>query len=293
MTLTSKTSPYKKGFGPFAPEVYRMPYAYCYRCPFHAEYPSCEVLCADYLAEFFVTHVSPESVAAVVVEPVAGEGGFICPPPGYFPKLAAICRQHGILFIADEVQSGMGRTGTMFALENWGVTADLVTVAKSLAAGMPLSAVVGRAKIMDSVHPSGLGGTYGGNPLACRAALAVLDIFEEEKLLQKAVRLGKVVRKQFEDWQKQFEIIGDVRGMGPMLAMELVRDRLTKNPASEETASLVRYCYENGLIILSCGCFGNVIRTPMPLNISEEHLQKGLGILYEGLKAISKRKKGK
>ena len=180
MSLTSKVKPYKFGFGPYAPEIYRMPFAYCYRCPFGLTYPGCDTACADHLKSFLVSHVAPESTAAVIVEPIQGEGGFITPPPEYFPKLKQICDDNGILFIADEIQTGMGRTGRMFAMEHWGVQADITTVAKSLAAGMPLSAVVGRKDLMDSVHASGIGGTYGANALCCSAALAVMDIFEEE-----------------------------------------------------------------------------------------------------------------
>jgi 4-aminobutyrate aminotransferase/(S)-3-amino-2-methylpropionate transaminase len=286
MTLTSKVKPYKLRFGPFAPEIYRAPYPYCYRCHFNLEYPSCDVACADYLEEFFVSHVAPESTAAIIMEPVAGEGGFIAPPEEYFSKLANICSKHEILFIADEIQSGMGRTGTMFAMEHWGVVPDLITIAKSLAAGMPLSAVVGKAEIMDSVHASGVGGTFGGNPVACRAALAVLDIFEEEDLLQRAVALGHRVKEQFQSWQQEFEFIGDVRGIGAMMALELVKDRKTKEPAADEAKALVRYCYEKGLIILVCGSFNNVIRAPMPLVIKDEQLDKGLSIMYDGLRSL-------
>jgi len=288
MTLTSKVNPYKLGFGPFAPEVYRMPYAYCYRCPFGLTYPSCDVACADYLREFFITHVAAESIAALLVEPITGEGGFITPPPEYFPKLYAICRENGIVFIGDEIQTGMGRTGKMFALEHWKVEADLTIVAKSLAAGMPLSAVVGKREIMDSPHVGGLGGTYGGNPVCCRAALAVLDIFEEEGLLEKAQTLGQKVRQRFDAWQEQFELIGDVRGLGPMLALELVKDRETKEPAAEEAKALVQFCYEKGLILLSCGNFGNVIRILMPLVIEDSQLERGLAVMEEGLSAMGK-----
>jgi len=189
-----------------------MPYAYCYRCPFGFSYPSCEVTCADYLEEFFISHVAAESTAALIVEPITGEGGFITPPPEYFPKLIKICHDNGILFIGDEIQTAMGRTGKMFALEHWGVEPDLMTLAKSLAAGMPLSAVVGKKEMMDSPHVGGLGGTYGGNPVCCRAALAVLDIFQEEKLLQKAEILGKKLKNRFDTFQKEFELVGDVRG---------------------------------------------------------------------------------
>jgi len=288
MTLTSKVKPYKFGFGPFAPEIYRMPYPYCYRCPFNLKYPSCGVACADYLKEFFVSHVAPETTAAVIAEPVIGEGGFIVPPPEYFPKLANICKDNGILFIADEIQSGTGRTGKMFAMEHWGVEPDLMTVAKSIAAGMPLSAVVGKQEIMNTVHPFGVGGTYGGNPVSCRAALAVLQIFEEEDMLGKAKALGNKLRKRLDSWKSQYEIIGDVRGLGAMLALELVKDRETKEPAAEEAKALTSFCYERGLILLSCGTFGNVIRLLMPFVITDEQLEKGLGIMEEGLASLCK-----
>jgi 4-aminobutyrate aminotransferase/(S)-3-amino-2-methylpropionate transaminase len=287
MSLTSKVKPYKFGFGPFAPEIYRMPFAYCYRCPFGNTYPGCDTACADYLESFLVSHVAPENTAAVIVEPIQGEGGFITPPPEYFPKLKRICDKHGILFIADEIQTGIGRTGTMFAMEHWGVAADITTVAKSLAAGMPLSAVVGRKDLMDSVHPSGVGGTYGANPLACRAALAVLEIFETEDLLKKSRELGEKLRQRFDQFQDEFEIVGEVRGIGPMLALELVEDRHTKTPAGEAAKKLVGFCREKGLIILACGGYGNVIRVLMPLVITDEQLEKGLTILADGLAALT------
>lgn len=288
MTLTSKVKPYKFGFGPFAPEVYRMPFAYCYRCPFKLTYPDCDVACAEYLKDFLISHVAPETTAAVIAEPITGEGGFITPPPEFFPKLVKICKDNGILFIADEIQSGMGRTGKMFAIEHWNVEPDLMTVAKSVAAGLPLSAVVGKKEIMDCVHSFGIGGTYGGNPVCCRAGLAVMEIFEEENLLQKAVELGKKVRDRLDGWQKQFEIIGDVRGLGPMLALELVKDRETKEPAADEAKALRQFCIEKGLVILSCGTFGNVIRLLMPLVIGDDELERGLAIMEEGFASISK-----
>ncbi|MEW5722609.1 MAG: aspartate aminotransferase family protein, partial [Thermodesulfobacteriota bacterium] len=283
MSLTSKIKPYKFGFGPFAPEVYRMPYAYCYRCSFGLEYPACGTYCADYLEEFFLGHVAAESVAALIVEPIVGEGGFMTPPPEYFPKLIKICHDHGIVFIADEIQSGMGRTGRMFALEHWGVEPDLVTTAKSLAAGMPLSAVVGRKEMMDNPMVGGLGGTYGGNPVCCRAALAVLDVLEEENLLIRAEALGRMLRERFEAWQQKFDLIGDVRGKGAMLALELVTDRNTKEPASDQAKALIKFCYENGLIVLSCGHRGNIIRFLMPLVITNEQVERGLVIMEKGL----------
>jgi 4-aminobutyrate aminotransferase/(S)-3-amino-2-methylpropionate transaminase len=287
MSLTSKVKPYKYGFGPYAPEIYRMPFAYCYRCPFGLSYPGCDTACADHLKSFLVSHVAPESTAAVIVEPIQGEGGFITPPPEYFPKMKQICEDNGILFIADEIQTGMGRTGKMFAMEHWGVDADITTVAKSLAAGMPLSAVVGRKDLMDSVHASGIGGTYGANPLACRAALAVLEIFETEDLLTKGQALGDKLRQRFDQFQAQFEVVGDVRGIGPMLALELVEDRESKVPATDVAKKLVGYCHARGLIILACGAYGNVIRVLMPLVITDAQLEKGLAIMADGFTALT------
>jgi 4-aminobutyrate aminotransferase/(S)-3-amino-2-methylpropionate transaminase len=239
------------------------------------------------LKEYFINHVAAETVAAFIAEPVQGEGGFMTPPPEYFPKIAQICKENGILFIADEIQSGMGRTGKMFAIEHWGVEPDVITVAKSLAAGMPLSAVVGRAEIMDSVHSFGVGGTYGANPVACRAGLAVMEVFSEENILAKAQALGEKVRKRFEKFQKSFEIIGDIRGKGPMLALELVRDRITKEPAADEAKALTKICFEKGLLLLTCGTFGNVIRTLMPLTITDDQLDRGLAIMEEGFSVLS------
>ncbi len=287
MTLTGKVKPYKYGFGPFAPETYRMPYAYCYRCPFGLKYPSCGVSCADYLETFFVGNVAPEQTAAVIVEPVQGEGGFVTPPPEYFPKLQAICRRHGIVFIVDEVQSGMGRTGKLFAIDHWGVAPDIVLLAKSLGGGLPLGAVTGRTELMDEPHVGGLGGTFSGNPVCCRAGLAVLEVLTEDGLLMRAEALGVKIRARLEELRKRFGIIGDVRGKGPMMAIELVRDRETKVPASEETRKLVRLCYEKGLVLISAGNFGNVIRTLMPLVITDEQFDRGFDILASGLEELS------
>ncbi len=288
MTLTGKVKPYKFGFGPYAPEIYHMPYAYCYRCPFGLSYPGCDVSCADYLKEFLVSHVAPENTAAVIAEPIQGEGGFITPPPEYFTKLKTICEDNDILFIADEIQTGIGRTGKMFAMEHFNVHADITTIAKSLAAGMPLGAVVGRKDIMDSVHPGGIGGTYSGNPVACRAALAVMDIVETEKLIDKSRVLGHTIRKRFEEFKEKFEVIGDLRGIGPMLALELVEDRQKKTPAADDAKALIKFCFEKGLILLSCGAYGNVIRVLMPLVITDEQLEKGLSIMEEGLAQLVK-----
>jgi 4-aminobutyrate aminotransferase/(S)-3-amino-2-methylpropionate transaminase len=273
MTMTSKVKPYKFGFGPFAPEVYRIPFG--------------DVAGADSLNDFFIKQVNPEAVAAVVAEPVQGEGGFIAPPPGYFQDLTKICKDNGILFVADEIQSGMGRTGKMFAIEHWDVEPDMVIVAKSLAAGMPLAAVVGKQEIMDAVHSWGLGGTYGGNPVACAAGLAVLDAFEEEDMLAKSVALGEKLKTRFEKWQKEFSIIGEIRGLGAMLGLEFVKGE-NRKPAADEAKELAAYCLGKGLLILVCGSYGNVVRVLAPFVITDEQLEKGLSIIEEGLKEISK-----
>jgi 4-aminobutyrate aminotransferase / (S)-3-amino-2-methylpropionate transaminase / 5-aminovalerate transaminase len=270
MTMTSKVKPYKLGFGPFAPEVYRMPFG--------------DTVGPEQLKDFFVKQVNPEAVACVVAEPVQGEGGFICPPEGYFQELSQICKDNGILFVADEIQSGMGRTGKMFAIEHWGVEPDMITVAKSLAAGMPLAAVVGRQEIMDSIHPWGLGGTYGGNPLACEAALAVLEAFEEEDMLGKSVALGQKMQARFESWRQKFAIVDEIRGLGAMLGITLVENG---EPAGAKAQEMVKLCYDKGLIILATGSYGNVIRILTPFVITDEQLEKGFGIMEEVLAEIS------
>ena len=286
MSLTSKVKPYKFGFGPFCPEVYRMPFAYCYRCPFGREYPACDVYCADHLENYFIGNVAPESVAALIAEPIQGEGGFIVPPPEYFKKIMAVCEKHGILFIMDEIQSGMGRTGKLFASEHFGVVPDIILSAKSLAAGLPLASITGKADIMEMPHVGGLGGTYSGNPVACRAALAVLDLLDDE-LLDKSEKLGQKVRDRFLALQEEFEIIGDVRGLGPMMGIELVKNRQTKEPAPDETKEVTTRCLKEGVIVISCGNYSNVIRTLMPLVITDDQLDKGFSILRKALQEVS------
>ena len=273
MTMTSKVKPYKFGFGPFAPEVYRMPFG--------------DVVGPEKLKDFFLKNVNPEAVACVVAEPVQGEGGFIVPPPGYFQELAKICHENDILFVADEIQSGMGRTGTMFAIEHWGVEPDLITVAKSMGAGMPIASVVGRQEIMDSVHPWGLGGTYGGNPVACAAALAVLEVFEEEAMLDKAKTLGKKLLERFESFRKKYPIVGEIRGMGAMLGLTLVKGD-QREPAADEAKKLAAFCLERGLILLVCGTYSNVIRVLAPFVITDAQLEKGLSIMEAGLAELCK-----
>src|SRR3954451_4381236 len=255
LALTSKTHPYKAGFAPFPSEIYRIPYGYCYRCSYSLKYPSCDVYCARHLEDTFKRVVASEDVAAVIAEPVLGEGGFVAPPPEFFRIITEICHKHGVLFIADEVQSGFGRTGKMFASEHYRVEPDLIVTAKSLGGGLPLAAVTGRAEIMDAPGPGGLGGTFAGNPLSCAAALAVLDLFEHEDLLSRADELGDQFQRRAREWQTRWPIIGDVRGLGGMQAIELVRSQDTKVPASEETKKITQYCYEHGLITITAGTY--------------------------------------
>ena len=288
LSLTSKMKPYKFGFGPYAPEVYRMPYAYCYRCAFGLEYPSCELACAYYLREFFATHISAEQVAALIVEPVLGEGGFVVPPKEYFNIIRKICQDNGILFIADEVQTGFGRTARMFAVEHYDVVPDMILTAKSMAGGLPLSAITGRAEVMDHPQLGGLGGTFAGNPLACRAGLAVLEQFEKKNLLARGEKIGKKVIERFRGFQEKYPVVGDVRGLGAMVGMELVVDRQTKEPATALTKQLVTRCREKGLLMISAGTYSNIIRPLMPLVITDEQLDRGLEIIGDALDEFSK-----
>jgi len=288
MSLTSKIKPYKLGFGPYAPEIYRQPYPYCYRCPVGQEYPTCKLKCIDQIRNSFIGNAAAENLAAVIMEPVTGEGGFIVPPKEYFPKIKALCDEFGILFIADEVQTGFGRTGKMLAMEHWGVVPDITVVAKSMGGGMPISGIVGRAGLLDAPQVGGLGGTYGGNPISCAAALAAIGELETH-VLAEGQALGDKVRAKFDAWQERYELIGDVRGLGPMLALELVRDRKTKEPAPDKTQAMVARCRANGLMLLACGNFGNVIRTLMPLVASSAEVEKGLAIMEEAMDYISEK----
>ena len=276
LTLTGSVQPYKQDFGPYAAEVYQTPFPYVYRGW------NTEAAMAD-LDNLLESEVGPKRVAAIVIEPVLGEGGFVPAPLDFMRRLRELCDRHGILFIADEIQTGFGRTGKFFAIEHSGVQPDLMTVAKSLAAGFPLSAVVGKADVMDAPGPGGLGGPYGGNPVACAAGLAVMDIMRDEKLPERAARIGSVVEERMQSWARDHEIIGDVRAVGAMAGMELVRDRKTKEPADKETANMLATAREKGLIILRCGVHHNVIRTLMPLTISDEHLEEGLDVLGASL----------
>ena len=290
LSLTSKTHPYKAGFQPFPGEVYRIPYAYCYRCSYSLKYPSCDLYCARHLEDTFKRVVASEGVAAVIAEPVLGEGGFVVPPPDYFRTLIDICHKHGVLFIADEVQSGFGRTGTLFASEHYGVEPDIIVSAKSIGGGLPLAAITGRAEIMDAPGQGGLGGTFAGNPAACEAALAVLDMFENQDLYGRANELGAHFQKRAREWQKRWPMIGDVRGLGAMQAMELVQSQDAREPAAQETKQITQHCYEHGLITISAGSYGNVTRLLMPLVITDEQLEEGLNVLEGALKTVYERK---
>ena len=283
MTLTAKEMPYRRGFGPFAPEVYRAPYAYCYRCPLGLEHPSCGIACAEQLADQIDSQIGPDSVAALVVEPVQGEGGFVVAPDDWIPALRQIASERGILLVDDEVQSGMGRTGKMFAIEHYGVVPDIVTTAKSLGAGLPVSGVTGAAEAMEDPHVGGLGGTFGGNPVACAAALAVIAELEETDLLQRAAAQSKTIRSRLDPLSEELTLVGEVRGLGPMIGVELVRDKASKAPAKAEAAAVVARCLEGGVLTLKAGTYDNVVRLLAPLVIENEDLQAGLDVLVEAL----------
>jgi 4-aminobutyrate aminotransferase / (S)-3-amino-2-methylpropionate transaminase / 5-aminovalerate transaminase len=276
LSLTSKTHPYKAGLGPFAPDVYRVPFAQEYRGP-----TADEALAA--LERALVTQVAAESVAAIVIEPVQGEGGFVVAPPEFMAGVRRICDDNGIVLVVDEVQTGFGRTGRMWGIEHYDVEPDLMCVAKSIAAGLPLSGVIGRAEIMDAPGDSAIGGTYVGNPVAQAAALAVLDVFDDEGLVERAVQLGDTIRARMQTWQQRWSSIGDVRGLGAMLAIELVHEGDTKDPAPELASAVVEAAAERGLLLLKSGIYSNCIRVLVPLVISEAELDEALGVWEDAL----------
>ena len=276
MALTSKNMPYKQGFGPFAGEVYRVPMAYPLRWPGGPQACSADAL--DVVKSLIHTQVGEQNVAAVIIEPIQGEGGFIVPPDGFLAGLAGFCRDNGIVFVADEIQSGFCRTGDWFAVDHEGVVPDLVTTAKGIAGGMPLAAVTGRAEIMDAVHPGGLGGTYGGNPVACAAALGAIATMEEQDLAGKARRIGEIMVPRLRKLAAAYPVIAEVRGRGAMIAAELTRPG-TLEPDPAATAAVAAFCHAQGLVVLTCGTFGNVLRFLPPLVIGEDLLTEGLDIL--------------
>lgn len=280
MAMTAKNMPYKEGFGPFTPEVYRMPMAYPYRCDSCSG--SCQQTVLDTVLHKIEKEIGAHNVACIVIEPIMGEGGFIVPCEGFLPGLAKFCRDNGILFVADEVQTGFARTGAMFASEHEGIVPDLITTAKGIAGGLPLAAVTGRADVMDAVHLSGLGGTYGGSPVACAAALGAIATIEEEKLVERANLLGKIMSEALNNMKSKYQIVGDVRGRGAMQAIELVMPG-TKDPNPAALASAIKYCQQKGVLILSAGTYGNVIRLLPPLVMPEHLLKEALEILDEAL----------
>jgi 4-aminobutyrate aminotransferase/(S)-3-amino-2-methylpropionate transaminase len=277
MTMTAKVKPYKYRFGPYAPEVYRAPFPYAYRMNMTPQEAS--RACIQEIERMFVGEVAPDQVAAIVIEPVQGEGGFMIAPPGFLRDLRTLCDKHGILLIADEIQTGFCRTGKMFAVEHDGIVPDMMTIAKSMGAGMPISGVIGRADIMDAPPPGTLGGTYSGNPVACAAALAVLDIYAKEDLAARSQAIGKIVIDRFLQLQQRYTAIGDVRGLGGMVAMEFVKDRASKEPDVHTASEIIAVAHRLGLILIKAGMYDNIIRVLAPLNITDTQLQEGLDII--------------
>ncbi|WP_046509048.1 4-aminobutyrate--2-oxoglutarate transaminase [Streptomyces odonnellii] len=284
MALTSKNMPYKNGFGPFAPEIYRVPVAYGYRWPTGPE--NCGPEASAQVIDQISKQIGADNVAAIIIEPLLGEGGFIEPAKGFLPALARFARENGIVFVADEIQSGFCRTGQWFACEDEGVVPDLITTAKGIAGGLPLAAVTGRAEIMDAAHSGGLGGTYGGNPVACAAALGAIETMKELDLAAKARRIEAVMKPRLAALSEKYDVIGDIRGRGAMIAIELVKDRATKEPNPEATAALAKACHAAGLLVLTCGTYGNVLRFLPPLVIGEDLLTEGLDIVEQAFSAL-------
>ncbi|WP_226581040.1 4-aminobutyrate--2-oxoglutarate transaminase [Halobacillus litoralis] len=284
MSMTSKVKPYKFGFGPFAPEVYKAPFPYPYRKPREMTEEAYTNFMIEEFKKFLLTEVAPETIAAVVMEPVQGEGGFIVPEQRFVQAVKALCEEHGILFVADEIQTGFGRTGKYFAIDHYDVTPDLITVSKSLGAGTPISGVIGRSEIMDAAGAGELGGTYSGNPLGCRAALAAIEVIENEGLNDRALHIGEVVKDRFNRLSEDLDCIGEVRGLGAMVAVEIVEDRETKAPDKPLTQKIIAEAQHAGLLVLGAGLYGNVIRFLMPLVITDEELDEGLSILEKAMK---------
>lgn len=288
MAMTSKVKPYKEGFGPFAGEVYQAPFPYMYRKPNNiTDEEYIEQTIASF-KDFFITTVAPEDVACIVMEPVQGEGGFIVPPKQFVQEVSAFCKNHGIVFIADEIQTGFARTGTLFAIEQYAVEPDLVLLSKSIAAGLPLSAVVGRKEIINAPESGELGGTFSGSPVACAAALAVLDIIEQETLTERAEEIGNQIEQKLQEFKRRFSFVGDIRRLGAMVAVELVQSRKSKKPDSNITRKIVKYANENGLLLLTAGTYNNVIRFLTPLVITDKELMKGFHILEEAFENVEK-----
>ncbi|MBS3794799.1 MAG: aspartate aminotransferase family protein [Candidatus Thorarchaeota archaeon] len=285
MGLTASVQPYKKGFGVLDRNIFRTPYAYCYRCPFGCEYPDCGLQCLKFLEDNLELHVSPSQIAAMMVEPIQGEGGFVVPPEGFLSGLRRICDEHNIVMIADEIQTGLGRAGKMFAIDHFDVVPDVITLAKTLGGGLPLSAVISKTDIVESVHEGGLGTTFGGNPVSLVAGMETVKIAQEN--LDHANEMGEVIQKRFDEWYDKYEFIGDTRGLGMMRAIELVKDRSSKEPAKGLRSEILAECHKNGLIVIGAGPHKNVIRFLPAINIDEEILDKGLDIIEDALQEVS------
>jgi 4-aminobutyrate aminotransferase / (S)-3-amino-2-methylpropionate transaminase / 5-aminovalerate transaminase len=288
LAMTSKYGLFKKGFGPFAPEIYRLPFPNVYRTPMGMSVEEYVEYATGQLENALIAQVDPSAVAAIVIEPVQGEGGFIPTPPRFMQRIRELCTEHGIVMVADEIQCGFGRTGKVFAVEHYDIVPDLITSAKSLAAGMPLAAVIGKAEIMDAPHPGGLGGTYSGNPLACVAAVEAIEMIRQPQFLQRANEVGQQMRQHMEQIQSENPIVGDVRGLGAMLAMELVTNRETKTPLSAiETSKVNMETLKRGLITIRAGLYSNCIRFLPPLNISDEQIDEGMAIVAEAVRIVN------
>ena len=286
VSLTASKTVYHEGFGPFVGAISHVPYAYCYRCTYNLSYPQCDFACVSFIENMLFAHtLPPEEVAAIIVEPIQGEGGYIVPPVGWLPRLQALCNRYGILLVADEVQSGMGRTGKMFAVEHWNVTPDILCLAKAIASGMPLSATIASDGVM-SWPPGAHGSTFGGNPVSCAAALATLDVIEEEGLIQNAKLVGNYLLQCLRKIAEESRLIGDVRGLGLMIGVELVKDKITKTPARDEMNAVVNACFKRGLIILPCG--PNSIRFSPPLTLSMAEADIALGIFSEAIAEVER-----
>lgn len=286
MSLTSKVKPYKYQFGPFAPDVYKMNYPYYYRAPYGVTPGEVDEEALRRFHDFFLGEAAPEEVAAIIMEPVQGEGGFVVPSKRFVQGVKAICEQHGILFIADEVQTGFARTGKMFAMEHFDVVPDLIVMSKSIAAGLPISAVTGRTEIMDSPAPGEIGGTYAGSPLGCVAALAVIEMMEKERLFDRAEVIGETILARFQSFRDRFVQVGDARGLGAMCAIEIVKEKASKEPDKELTGKIVQACNQRGLVLLSAGLYSNVVRILSPLVITDEQLEEGLLVLESVLEEV-------
>jgi len=287
LSLTSKYALFKKTFGPFAPEIYRVPYPYAYRCPHCRNEGACNLTCFEDLERALLAHVDPAAVAAIIIEPVQGEGGFIPADYEYLRRLRQLCDKHGIVLIADEVQAGFCRTGRWFSFEHSGIQPDLVVMAKSIAAGMPLAAVTGKAAIVDAPHLGGLGSTFGGNPLACVAALKSIELMERENLNQRAEQIGETLMGRFRGWQARFPIIGDVRGLGAMCAVEFVAGPGDRTPNTDAPLKIVGAAYQRGLLLIRAGLYSNCVRTLVPLTISDAELEEGLDVLEASIAAVA------